>query len=289
MNYYDYGYEAVESSTSLLGGLFASLGIMMLISSAVGIFMLVAMWKLFKKAGKNGWECLIPIYNIIVLLEITELPTWYIALFFVPFANIYAMFKIYIELAHKFGQSTGFGVAMVFFAIICVPILAFGDAQYIGKGMANDDNVGVMPNNNPNIYSGMPAQNVAPVAPVAPVSPVGSTVPVTPVAPVAEQQIAPQPQFITQQPVAPEPAPQPQVQNFNIFDNPSSQPVQPQVNVFENQVVQPQSAPQPVEAQVAPTITDIPTPGVEQSKFCPNCGNKTPMSADTCFMCGHKF
>ena len=83
------------------------------------------MWKIYKKAGKPGWAAIVPVYNIIVLLEIAELPLWYIALFLVPFANIYAMFKIYIELAHKFGKSTGFGVASVFFSVICFPILAF--------------------------------------------------------------------------------------------------------------------------------------------------------------------
>ena len=56
---------------------------------------------------------------------------WYIVLFFIPIANIYAVFKIYIELAHKFGKSTGFGVATVFFSIVCLPILAFSKtAEY---------------------------------------------------------------------------------------------------------------------------------------------------------------
>jgi len=56
---------------------------------------------------------------------------WYIVLFFIPFANIYAVFKIYIELAHKFWKSTGFGVATVFFSIVCLPILAFSKtAEY---------------------------------------------------------------------------------------------------------------------------------------------------------------
>lgn len=84
-----------------------------------------------QKAGKPGWASIVPIYNMIVLLEITELPLWYIVLFFIPFANIYALFKIYIELAHKFGKSTGFGVATVFFSIVCLPILAFSKtAEY---------------------------------------------------------------------------------------------------------------------------------------------------------------
>lgn len=124
MNYYGY------SDAPSVGGLLAGLGAYMLFIWAIGIFMIVCMWKIFKKAGKNGWEAIIPIYNIIVLLEIVNLPLWYIVLLVIPFANIYAIFKMYIELAHKFGKSTGFGVAMIFFSIICMPILAFGDNHY---------------------------------------------------------------------------------------------------------------------------------------------------------------
>lgn len=121
MNYYD---------TPSVGGLLAGLGTYMFFIWALVIFMFVCMWKIFKKAGKNGWEAIVPIYNIIVLLEICKLPLWNIVLFIIPIANIYIMFKIYIELAHRFGKSTGFGVATVFFSIICLPILAFGDNSY---------------------------------------------------------------------------------------------------------------------------------------------------------------
>lgn len=156
---YDYntGYSSYDASSTLLGGIFASMGIMLLISSAIGILMLISQWKIYKKAGKKGWECLIPIYNIIVLLEIVELPLWYIALFFVPFANIYASFKIFIELAHKFGKSTGFGVLTVFFRVICLPILAFGkDNVYKGGNNVATQNNQYNPNNLANFQTPQP-------------------------------------------------------------------------------------------------------------------------------------
>lgn len=129
MNYYDYGYN-YYNKVSAANSIFAILGTYMLFWFIILIFMIICMWKIFKKAGKNGWEAIIPIYNIIVLLQIVELPIWYIVLFVIPFANVYVIFKIYIELAHKFGKSTSFGVAMVFFGIICFPILAFGNSSY---------------------------------------------------------------------------------------------------------------------------------------------------------------
>ena len=98
-----------------------------------GILVIVSLWMIFKKAGKPGWASIVPIYNIIVFIQIVGLPLWYLVLLIIPFANIYAIFKIYIELAHKFGKSTGFGVLTVFFSEICLPILAFDkNATYKG-------------------------------------------------------------------------------------------------------------------------------------------------------------
>jgi hypothetical protein len=37
-----------------------------------------------------------------------------------------------IELAKVFGKTTGFGVGLALLGFIFIPILAFGDAQYIG-------------------------------------------------------------------------------------------------------------------------------------------------------------
>ncbi len=140
---YTTGYNGTESG--LLVGIGAGLWIL---SAAVTIFMVICLWKIYKKAGKPGWASIVPIYNIIVLLEIVELPMWYIALLILPFANIYAMFKIYIELAHKFGKSTGFGVLMAFFNVICLPILAFGKNEY--KGNNNNGEVSeVTPDSTP--------------------------------------------------------------------------------------------------------------------------------------------
>ena len=92
---------------------------------AMAVLAIVSLWKIFTKAGKPGWASIVPIYNIIVLLQICDLPVWYIVLCIIPIANIYVIFKTYIELAHKFGKSTGFGVLTVFFSEICLPILAF--------------------------------------------------------------------------------------------------------------------------------------------------------------------
>lgn len=127
----NYGYETAVADAAA-GSILAGFGFTIIFAILFCIFLFACMYKIYKKAGKKGWEAIIPIYNMIVLMQIVGLPTWYIVLYFIPFANIYVMFKTYIELAHKFGKSTGFGVLMIFFSFVCLPILAFGDDKYNG-------------------------------------------------------------------------------------------------------------------------------------------------------------
>lgn len=131
---YNYSNEAVDTLATAATG-FAAFGIVVwLISMAISIFTIVCNWKMFKKAGKGGWEAIIPIYNIIVMMQIAELPLWHLVLLLIPFANIYVMFKLHIELAHKFNKSTAFGVGLVFLYPIFIAILAFdNNAVYTGK------------------------------------------------------------------------------------------------------------------------------------------------------------
>ncbi len=154
----------------------AILPIISVISFILGLFMIISLWKIFKKAGKPGWASIVPIYNVIVLIESAGLSLWYLLLLFIPIVQIYAIFKIYIELAHKFGKSTGFGVASIFFPIICMPILAFGKCTYEDKKETNEplnNNTGIntenfqnMVNNNENsTISNNANETVAPVIP----------------------------------------------------------------------------------------------------------------------------
>ncbi|MDO4742134.1 MAG: DUF5684 domain-containing protein [Candidatus Saccharibacteria bacterium] len=124
------GYGGMTPGGAAFAAVYAIIMLaVMLIGLASGILVVVSLWEIFKKAGREGWAAIVPIYNVIVLLEICELPLWYIALFFIPFANIYAVFKTYIELANKFNKSAIFGVLTVFFPYVCLPILAFSKSS----------------------------------------------------------------------------------------------------------------------------------------------------------------
>ena len=57
---------------------------------------------------------------------------WWLLLMFVPVVNVVIGIIVLLDLAKVFGKSSGFGVGLIFLAFIFIPILAFGDAQYLG-------------------------------------------------------------------------------------------------------------------------------------------------------------
>ncbi len=65
----------------------------------------VGLWKLFIKAGRQGWESLIPVYREFVITRyITGHPAWWIALLLIPIVNIFIFFGIYLDLVKSFGK-----------------------------------------------------------------------------------------------------------------------------------------------------------------------------------------
>ncbi len=92
--------------------------------------MIVSAWKIFVKAGKPGWAALIPIYNLIVFLQIIKKPLWWIILFFIPIISIIVSIVTHYELAKSFGKGAWFTAGLVVLPIIFYPILAFDNSVY---------------------------------------------------------------------------------------------------------------------------------------------------------------
>ena len=67
-------------------------------------FVVAGFWKTFEKAGKPGWGAIIPIYNLILLLEIAGKPIWWIILYLIPFVNFIVIILVSIEVAKKIRQ-----------------------------------------------------------------------------------------------------------------------------------------------------------------------------------------
>lgn len=109
----------------IFGGAFA-----IIIYIAIIVLIIASQWKIFTKAGKPGWAAIVPIYNIIIMLEVARQPLWMIILYFIPIANLIAVIIVYIELSNNFSKSGGFAAGLILLPIIFFPILAFGDAEY---------------------------------------------------------------------------------------------------------------------------------------------------------------
>ena len=102
------------------------------LSLAIAVLGIVAMWKIFEKAGEPGWAAIIPFYNLYVLFKITWGSGWKFLLLLIPIANIVFLIITMVKLAKAFGKSGGFAVGLIFLSIIFYCILAFDQSQYQG-------------------------------------------------------------------------------------------------------------------------------------------------------------
>jgi len=118
------------------GGIMAIMGSLMLIIFALTLIIIIAYWKIFTKAGKPGWAAIIPIYSGIVLLEIVGKPIWWIILFLIPGVNIIIAIIVIHRLSIAFGKDIGMTLLLLLIPIVGYPVLAFGDAKYIGPAAA---------------------------------------------------------------------------------------------------------------------------------------------------------
>ncbi len=112
-----------------IGAFFAVFGLIYLGFIA---FFIACAWKLFVKAGEEGWKVLIPFYNYVVWLQIVGRPWWFVLLLFVPFGGLVVSVLVGIDTAKSFGKDQGFAVGLILLAPVFYAILAFGDARYLG-------------------------------------------------------------------------------------------------------------------------------------------------------------
>ncbi|NQU34519.1 MAG: signal peptidase I [Bacteroidetes bacterium] len=105
-------------------------------------------WKLFEKAGRKGWETLIPFYNLYIFLIIIKKPLWWMILLFFPFLNVFMYMLMLVELVKCFNKfSLGEQFLSVVFPFVYLPYLGFksnevyidpDDRQKIKKSFARE-------------------------------------------------------------------------------------------------------------------------------------------------------
>lgn len=104
--------------------------------TVIYVLLIIAMWKIFTKAGKPGWASIVPIYNVIVMFQIIGLNPWLLFLYLIPVVNFVVAIVFSImqasRLSKAFGKGTGFAFGLFFLNPIFLLILGFGDSKYIG-------------------------------------------------------------------------------------------------------------------------------------------------------------
>lgn len=146
-----------EILSTILTGSLALIIIIGILLIAFYVFYIVCLWKLFKKAGKNGWEALIPFYNTYVLVEISGLNWWYFLIaisgniislinldnlsWITDIAGYAVNFFIFWNIAKKMHKEpVGIAILGTLFSGIMIPVLG------LSKNFVYDSSVAVSPN-----------------------------------------------------------------------------------------------------------------------------------------------
>lgn len=129
--------ETYNYDESMGSGFLAGIGIGgTLIGLAIAVLAIAGLWKMFEKAGKPGWAAIIPIYNVIIMLEIVGKPLWWVIGIFIPCINIVVIVWVTNLLMKSFGKDVIYTVLALIFPYIIYPMIGFGSDRYMGPTAA---------------------------------------------------------------------------------------------------------------------------------------------------------
>ena len=97
----------------------------------VYIVTVIALWKVFTKAGHPGWLAIIPIVNLFVLTKIAGFSYWVGLLYLLPIVNIVLHIIVALRVGKGFGKGAAFSIFLLWlFSFIGYLILGFGSDTY---------------------------------------------------------------------------------------------------------------------------------------------------------------
>lgn len=122
---------AVKSPPSAGPALAGMLGMGTLLPFLLLLVLLIAsFWKVFTKAGEAGWQSIVPLYNMFILVKISGKPWWWFLLMFIPVVGIIVLILVQMALAARFNRGPLFGLGLAFLGFIFYPVLAFDKSSY---------------------------------------------------------------------------------------------------------------------------------------------------------------
>ncbi|MCI0920483.1 signal peptidase I [Sphingobacterium rhinopitheci] len=106
-----------------------------IIFAVLTIVSLYGLFLLFKKAGKQGWEAIVPFYREYVMAQLVGRPTWWVILLIVPIVNIFVFYGFYLDFIKAFGKRRFWeNAAAVLVPFIVLPMWALDSTvKYLGQ------------------------------------------------------------------------------------------------------------------------------------------------------------
>lgn len=223
------------------------------------VFEIACVWIIYQKAGVPGWKSIIPIYNILVLFKLANIPMWMFLLLFIPLVNLYPLYLIYTSLVERLGKKKIYGILLIIFPVIIYPILAFSKSHVESTYM--------------NLEEEKSPSSVLMDGPIEPLEAMPdieeNKEETVEEVPTSFNEISAD--MVTSNIVAPN------------LEEPYIEPIEAMIPIHVEDPLTAQQKVQHVEEEKEVY------PDVNIFKTCPNCGTKVEPSAPTCFLCGKRF
>ncbi|MGF3056062.1 DUF5684 domain-containing protein [Microbacterium sp. YY-01] len=95
------------------------------------VLLVIALWRVFTKAGYAGILALIPIVNVIFLVKIAGMSGWFALLYLIPIVGWVFSIVVAIKLGGRFGKGGVFSFFLLWLLpIIGYFIIGYGSARY---------------------------------------------------------------------------------------------------------------------------------------------------------------
>jgi len=88
---------------------------------ALWAFCLFGFLLVFTKAGQPGWATFVPVYNLVILVQIACMSIWWVLALLIPGLNILAFIPVSLAIARRFGKSVAFGAGMALLPSFSIP------------------------------------------------------------------------------------------------------------------------------------------------------------------------
>lgn len=102
------------------------MSIYMLLSIFFFVLSIAGLWRIFEKAGRPGWEAIVPFYNFYIWLKIINKPLWWYIFIIIPYINVFTLLLMVVETLKCF-RKDGLGEQAlgVLFPFFYLPWLGF--------------------------------------------------------------------------------------------------------------------------------------------------------------------